>query len=300
MVDQRELTQLVCEDAGGNVSHYVLGQVLPGQRNGSQMWHESFSSCLRQDLKIAECAAYPCLLKSEMDENPERPSCLLLLHVDHVLCLSKRSYLEGTLLPALKSRYKISHEMVSEEGDKLTFLKRRHMLVNEPELAIQSHPKHLEKLFDMLKLGRGLKPKKTPVHPLLDETDSSEPLDAQQASVYRSCIGILLYVSSDFVERQYAICGLSQSMSKPTKQSMECLKYLCIYLLGCTDQCMMLKYESHQGLLHYNPEGYTLEIFSDSDWAKHRTTRRSVSSGYLFLFGSLLYSSSRSQKALAA
>ena len=41
------------------------------------------------------------------------------------------------------------------------------------------------------------------------------------------------------------------------------------------------------------------EKFRDSDGAKHRTTRRSVSSGYLFLFGNLLYSSSRSQKALA-
>ena len=88
-------------------------------------------------------------------------------------------------------------------------------------------------------------------------------------------------------------------MSKPTKQSMECLRHLCSYLLGCTDQCLMLKYESHQGLLHYNLEDYTLEIYSDSDWAKHRTTRRSVSAGYLFMFGNLLYSSSRSQKALA-
>ena len=263
------------------------------------MWHESFSSFLREDLKIVECAAYPCLLRSETTENHGRPACLLLLHVDDVLCLCRRSYLESVLLPALKARYKISHQMMAVEGDELTFLKRRHMLMNEFELAIQSHPKHLEKLFELLKIGRGLKPKKTPVHPMLDEDDKTEMLDNQQASIYRSCIGILLYVTSDFVECQYAIRGLSQSMSKPTKQSMECLRYLCTYLLGCTDQCLMLKYESHQGLLHYNPEDYTLEIFSDSDWAKHRTTRRSVSAGYLFMFGNLLYSSSRSQKALA-
>ena len=299
MVDQRELTQVVCEDAGGNVSHYILGKVLPGQRNGSQMWHESFSSFLREDLAIGECAPYPCLLRSETVEEDGRPACLLLLHVDDVLCLSKRSYLEKTLLPALKARYKISHEMVASEGDELTFLKRRHMLVNEFELAVQSHPKHLEKLFELLKIGRGLKPKKTPVHPMLDEEDKTEMLDANQASIYRSCIGILLYVTSDFVECQYAIRGLLQSMSKPTKQSMECLRYLCTYLLGCTDQCLIMKYESHQGLLHYNPEDYTLEIYSDSDWAKHKTTRRSVSAGYLFMFGNLLYSSSRSQKALA-
>eukprot|EP00435_Cladocopium_sp_Y103_P041273 s2275_g11.t1 len=137
---------------------------------------------------------------------------------------------------------------------------------------------------------------------MLDEKDDSELLDSYQASVYRSCVGILLYISSgssDYVECQCAIRGLSQSMSKPTKQSMECLRYLCIYLLGCTDQCVVLKYTSNQGLLHYNPEDYALEIYSDSDWAKHRTTRRSVSAGYLFLVRSLLYSTSRSQKALA-
>ena len=299
MVDQQELTQVVCEDAGGNVSQYLLGKVLPGQRNGSQMWHESFSAFLREDLKIEECEPYPCLLRTELSANAEKPACLLLLHVDDVLCLSQRNYLETVLLPALKARYKISSDVMSEEGDELTFLKRRHVLLSPNELAIQSHPKHLEKLFELLKIGRGLRPKKTPVHPLLDEDDKSELLDAEQASIYRSCIGILLYISSDYIECQYAIRGLSQSMSRPTRQSMECLRYLCTYLLGCTDQCIVLKYESHQGLLHYNPEDFTLEIYSDSDWAKHRTTRRSVSSGYLFLFGNLLYSSSRSQKALA-
>ena len=46
------------------------------------------------------------------------------------------------------------------------------------------------------------------MHPMLDEDDNSEPLDAMQASVYRSWIGILLYVSSDYIECQYAIRGL--------------------------------------------------------------------------------------------
>ena len=129
--------------------------------------------------------------------------------VDDVLCLSKRSYLEGTLLPALKLRYKISHEMMSGEGDELTFLKRHHMLVNEFELAIQSHPKHLEKLFELLKIGRGLELQKTPVHPMLDEDDNGEPLDSFEASVYRSCIGILLYVSSDLSARMEFVDFLS-------------------------------------------------------------------------------------------
>jgi len=72
-----------------------------------------------------------------------------------------------------------------------------------------------------------------------------------------------------------------------------------MYLLGCTQNCLLLTYKGHHGLLHYTPEDYALEVFSDSDWAKHRSTRKSVPSGFIFLFRNLLYSSSRSQKAIA-
>ena len=78
-------------------------------------------------------------------------------------------------------------------------------------------------------------------------------------------------------------------------------RHLGQYLLGCIDHATMLKYEAHQGLLHYNPCDYTLEVYSGSDFRLGETqqTRRSVSAGSLFLFGCLLYSTSRSQKALA-
>ena len=190
-------------------------------------------------------------------------------------------------------------ETICKADDELTFLKRRHVMVSEDEMAIQSHPKHLERLVDLLPINRKLKPKRTPGNNLLDEPDNSKPLGPAEASVYRSCVGVLLYISSDYVECQYTIRGLSQTMSAPTTQSMLCLRHLAQYLLGCTEHAMVLRYEAHQGLLHYNPCDYTLEIFSDSDWAKHRQTRKSVSSGYIFLFGCLLYATSRSQKALA-
>ena len=90
LFSQRELTQVVCEDSGGNVFHYILGKVLPGQRNGSQMWHESFSSFLRADLKIVECAAYPCLLRSET-ENQGQHACFF--------CMLKMFFVCAALLP---------------------------------------------------------------------------------------------------------------------------------------------------------------------------------------------------------
>ena len=293
MVEQKELTQVTCEDAAGQTTEFMLGRVLPGQRNGSQLWHECFSNLLKSELGFAECEAYPCLLRTGGCE------CLLNLHVDDVLCLSHKDYLECVLLPALKAKYKISCEKVENPGDELTFLKRRHMLLSENELAVQSHPKHLERLFDLMHINRNLKPKRTPGHPMLDEPDDTAELGPSDASTYRSCVEVLLYIAADYVECQYTIRGLSQCMAKPTVRALACLRHLCMYLLGCIDHCIMLSYKAHHGLLHYNELDYTLEVYSDSDWAKHKTTRRSVSSGCLFLFGNLLYSTSRSQKALA-
>ena len=114
----------------------------------------------------------------------------LLLHVDDVLCWVKETYLNNTLVPALRAKYKISLDVVCK--DELTFLKRKRVMVSPDQLAIQSHPKHLEKLFELLKIKRSLMPKKTPGHPLLDEPDTSKELDGQYTKIYRSCIGILL------------------------------------------------------------------------------------------------------------
>ena len=93
MVPQRELTQVTCNDAAGSSSEFVLGRVLPGQRNGSPMWHEAFSGFLKDELNITERSPYPCLLRSGGGE------CVLLLHVDDVMCLARESYLHEVLVP---------------------------------------------------------------------------------------------------------------------------------------------------------------------------------------------------------
>ena len=135
MVPQKELTQVTCELATGDTMDFMLGKVLPGQRNGLQMWHEAFSGFLSSELQINDFPAYPSLLRSTNGE------CLMLLqHVDDVLRLSTQKYLDDVLLPALNPKYKISCEIMAAENDELTFLKRKHTLISEDEMAIQSHP----------------------------------------------------------------------------------------------------------------------------------------------------------------
>ena len=115
MVLHKELTQVTCELATGDKMDFMLGKVLLGQRNGSQMWHEAFSGFLSSELQINDFPACPSLLRATNGE------CWMLLHVDDVLCLSTQKYLDDVLLPALNPKYKISCEIMARENDELTF-----------------------------------------------------------------------------------------------------------------------------------------------------------------------------------
>ena len=71
--------------ATGDKLDFMLGKLLPGQGNGSQMWHEAsccFPSC---ELKINDISQYPSLLGST------HCKCLMLLHADDVSCRSTKN-----------------------------------------------------------------------------------------------------------------------------------------------------------------------------------------------------------------
>jgi len=81
-------------------------------------------------------------------------------------------------------------------------------------------------------------------------------------------------------------------------KSMTVLKHLVGYLASHDSICMSLKWKGRTtGLFHgYStsiPGERIMEIYTDSDWASDRTSRRSVSSATIFLGGCLLYSCSR-------
>ena len=66
-------------------------------------WVTNVARCLQRFLawwvENHPMDAYPCLLRADDSE------CVLLLHVDDVLCLVKETYLNNTLIPALRAKY---------------------------------------------------------------------------------------------------------------------------------------------------------------------------------------------------
>ena len=206
-------------------------------------------------------------------------------------------------LGVLQKHYKVSSSFIEGIGDEISFLKRSHRLLGDGKLVIQSHPRHIEQLMKLAGVKASSRPKKVPGHPLIDEVDSSAALDMAESSVFRSCVGILLYLAADLPHCQHAIRYLSTGMSSPTKQKEDILRHLISFLHGTKDVCLCLDYKGDNFGLHHE---YTqkaneihLEVFSDSDWASNKQHRKSVSSGYVCCGTSLLFSSSRTQKVIS-
>ena len=284
----------------GSKELFYLGFVLPGQRSGSSDWYDDFMKFLGTNLDIVECPAHPSLVKTA----DQSSRFAMQLHVDDMLGFAKRKFVHETFLPTLKKKYKVTAQLIENVGDFVTFLKRKHLLMSESELLLTPSPKHFDKLFALLRLDERASPKKTPYMPQLDEIDESHELQSEEASIYRSGIGLLLYLAVDLPECQCAIRALASRMAKPTQVAMLGLRHLAKYLISARHNgVMIVKTDPGEGLLgprnDAGDQSIVLESFSDSNWASRKGTRRSVSASVLSVAGNLLFSSSRTQRVVA-
>ena len=93
-VSQVRPTTVTSIDALGNVQSHVLGKVLPGQRDGSVLWHRALTQFLEQEFGIKAFDAYPALLRND--------KCCIILHVDDILLTGDREYVTNVLIPKIQ------------------------------------------------------------------------------------------------------------------------------------------------------------------------------------------------------
>ena len=278
-------TRVTCTDANGNSVQYSLGRVLPGQRDGSLLRYRDLAKFVKEcTLEMTELDAYPSILRSKSG------NCFLMVHVDDLLIVGSRDAVMKQLAPSLQSKYAISIELMSKPGDEVTFLKRTHELLEDGRMVIRVRHKHLDQLCKLLCLSKRLQSKKTPGHSEMEIPDKSSELGSHDASMYRTCVGILLYLSADLPQCRYVIRYLSTFSSKPTEKPLMVLKHLVGYMAAHSEQCMSLKWKGlHAGVFkQYENEEPMVEIFSDADWAADRETRRSVSGAAIYVVATQL------------
>ena len=198
-VPQQTPTTVRCQLADGQSRDYALGMVLPGQRDGSLLWHKAITGLLKSELDMAVHEPYPCILKNADS------SCIVLIHVDDILVVGKKKFVMERLVKCLEKVYTISTQYLEKPGDELSFLKRTMTMQNDGRVTMQVHHKHVQHLCDLLQLNPKLQNKKTPGHADMDQIDETKDLTPAQATTFRTCVGVLLYLACDMPHCQHVV-----------------------------------------------------------------------------------------------
>ena len=132
------------------------------------------------------------------------------------------------------------------------------------------------------------KPMATPMatNEKLSKNDGKEKVDA---SIYRSLVGSLIYLTNTRPDIVHAVSIISRLMNEPSKDHLAAAKRILRYIKGTKSY----------GIMYESEADYKLIGYTDSDWAGSIDDRRSTS-GYVFQLGSKSISWSSKKQATVA
>ena len=136
---------------------------------------------------------------------------------------------------------------------------------------ITSDPRHLEKLTKILGL-KDCNSKPVPVtkEQLKETAANDKELNAQEAGIYRSGVGIALYVAPDRADIQFAVSEVTRLMKAPTERGMAILRRMTRYLQGTPGYGVLIPTVTEDD----EKAADDLEIYSDSNWAQDTRDRK--------------------------
>ena len=168
-------------------------------------------------------------------------------------------------------------------GETLYYSKKKVMLARQG-IFIQPNPSYIKKMVELLGLGlEGKKAKSLPHHASLevyskDDIKDNERLDAEGQRIFRSGLGLALYIAQDRPDIQQALKTLSTYMAGGTKLAFTALRHLASYLNGTREAGVLLTQTKTYQITsdHWDyPEWsdrqdrqtFNLEAFTDANWA---------------------------------
>ena len=123
------------------------------------------------------------------------------------------------------------------------------------------------------------------------DDDNEEEASVEEHRILRRIVGNGQFLVPCRPDIAFATNRLPRSLAKPSKSDLIAAKRLLRYLCGTMDFGLNLQVQ--------NRACSTLTVFTDSDWAGDRPTRKSVSSWVIMLDGFLLNACARTQSVVA-
>ena len=270
------------KDANGHEWAWKLEKQLYGRRPAPRKFSDKVASVMCQELKMLRCQEVPHLYFHPIKK------VAVEVHVDDFYAVGPGNA-PWEVMTELKKFLTLSLEGPFSAGESFVHLKRKRV-ITEDGVWIAPSDSHLKKLLELTGLNWKSTGRETPQTKDLSGTEGS-PLSAEDSTLCRSIIGILMYLANDRPDIQFTVNELAGTMSKPTKESLEVAKHLTRYLLRTREYGLFFtrSWEDTDDLV----------VWSDSDWAGDKKTRKSRTAAHLMWGGCLLYSYTRRQTVVA-
>ncbi len=303
-VPQRELVIVEVPDwiqePGGEARFWKLCRCLPGQRKAALHWNEHFEAVV-QSMGFVSFEAMPTVFKHG------EKKIYLTIHVDDLLVIGS-TFDCNLFLKGLSKHFNLKSNGPFPCGQvaKVQYLKKN--VISIPDgIAIEPCKQYIPKLLELLHV-ENRREKSLPKHANLeayhkDRVLSNENLTGDLVKQFRGGLGLCLYLAEDRPDIQESVRVLSAYMGSPTLRALSALKHFACYLKGSMEVGDMgTRLEDHWMEKEFSPEepsSFTVECFCDSNWGGCKTTRRSTSSGMIFLNGNLVLSLCKSQTTIS-
>ena len=217
------------------VFQYRVLKNLQGQRLGAKAWYTCLTNFLVEK-GFTFHTENPCLGKLREEDG----SVFVLIHVDDLMFYGDVPEVEK-FIQVPKSKFEISISQMKDVGEEFQFLKRTYRLESDG-LAVKPG-RYSDDMIEYYERACGpVKVQKLPAGPEIKDTDVSDLLGVEHASLFRSLVGSGIYLAQERLDIACTIKELAASMSNPTASSMAKMKRLIGYLKETKDQYMHLPY----------------------------------------------------------
>ncbi|CAE7231548.1 RE1, partial [Symbiodinium microadriaticum] len=253
---------------------WKLGRILPGQRRGAQEWFLH----LNVDLEAQGLEAMievPTLYRATSPK--ERKAAQV--HVDDAMLTGDEEAV-NPLLANLREKYTIKVNGPFFPGDEFEFLKRRFRIEADGSITVNT-PGPVGDLF------------------MVDDSKALGPTDG---TLFRTVVGKLLYIAAERPDVQVVIQFLASKAAAPTEGALRVLKHLAGFMKATEGHGVNLKAAKGASIMNFAAHDtynqHVVEAVSDSNFATDRATRKSLSSGHVYIDRCLMFSFVRSQKVV--
>jgi hypothetical protein len=234
-----------------------------------------------------DCACDPCLFKKQ-DENG---ICYVVCYVDDNLCIGDEKAIRAVVEEIPKHGLAVT---VTENMD--DYLSCQVIVNKDKTKAWVGQPHMVKKIISKFKdLISNLPRYKTPGTPgygLVLSKEGEECIDEERHALYRTGTGMLLYcIKHSRPDIANAVRELSKCLSRPNEAAYKEMLRVIKYVHDTPDLGLRMEPTVK--------DEWEVKVYSDSDWAGDKDSRKSVSGYILFLCNVPVCWRSKSQAAIS-